>query len=430
MQPISHKTLRTLTRGVVVLVWSLTQLATAQPVLAQCAVQPGCQGCVSSAVGSGCSCCDSGWSCGLCDSDAIPCQPVVPESSGDPMAPIVTSPSLTDPTPAASAPNLAFSEQSAAFGGRRVSMPSTVGGYIDDAFIRTRVRFRYDNAANIAGVRDIDRAEYLYPHLATVGGRGPDIFGGSTALLTNLDMEEFRTYIEYAFTPNFSAFVDLPVRQVKAVGVNGPPFVDPGTGARQDVSGFGDLNAGVRLGLINCPDRKLTGQIRVYAPTGEAREGLGVGHSSLELGLLYQEQVTDSWTVFGEVQDWINLDPFVFGNAAGFNGTVPFTGEEATSNVLRYGVGTGYDLWRDCRCSDHRLMAVAEVVGWTTLDGFASDAQNVLDDVAGDTIINGKYGLRYNRGPHTLYVGYGHAWRGVGKRWYRDIVRIEFGRNF
>ena len=46
-------------------------------------------------------------------------------------------------------------------------------------------------------------------------------------------------------------------------------------------------------------------------------------------------------------------------------------------------------------------------------------------NAAGDTIVNGKVGVRTYFGEGSdLYIGYGHAL--TGDRWYKDIIRVEY----
>jgi hypothetical protein len=81
------------------------------------------------------------------------------------------------------------------------------------------------------------------------------------------------------------------------------------------------------------------------------------------------------------------------------------------------------------------LTGVFEVVGWTVLDGVVTSIDSTdpfFEDAEGDTIVNGKYGVRYSWmcGCHneSVYVGYGHNW--TDERWYSDILRIELTHYF
>jgi hypothetical protein len=235
--------------------------------------------------------------------------------------------------------------------------------------------------------------------------------------------------VELAFNPRFSAFVELPVRFNRVSEMPDAP-VDVGDPRR---GGLADMNAGFKYALLADPDCMLTFQLRVIAPTGNATHALGVGHAAIEPALLFQARPAHRWTVFGELRDWIGLggsvvtvaDPDFEELARGF------VGRRFTGNVLQYGLGAGYDLHRswDHNCQESRLTGVVEFVGWTLLDGLETDLEQMrIRDATGDTIVNGKYGLRYTRGVHSVYAGYGHAI--TDNVWYRDILRLEYRRTF
>ena len=131
----------------------------------------------------------------------------------------------------------------------------------------------------------------------------------------------------------------------------------------------------------------------------------------MEPGLLYFQRLSDRLTLEAELRDWI-----------------PVGGTDFSGNVLRYGVGFGYDIWQSC---NRRLTPVVELVGWTVLSGkeFSSIEGMQTFDAAGDTILNLKLGVRLSIGDHSsLYVGYGRAL--TGEVWYKDIVRAEYRLSF
>ena len=104
---------------------------------------------------------------------------------------------------------------------------------------------------------------------------------------------------------------------------------------------------------------------------------------------------------------------------------VPVGGTAFAGNIVRYGVGASYRF----PCTDSLWVApVAEVVGWTVLDGKegASPVAGVVavQDASGDTIINAKLGLRTGVGERgSLYVGYGRPL--TGEVWYKNTLRVE-----
>jgi hypothetical protein len=329
---------------------------------------------------------------------------------------------LTEPM-VTSLPTIAGAQAAARGSGR-------LPGYIDDAFIRSRVRVRYDD---MRGANEPTRAEFLYPTLGDFGGPGP-LGGGGGAIGSagEVDLQELATYVEVAFGPRFSVFGEFPIRWVEDVTFGSFAFPNgPFTDGVQE--GAGDFRAGVRYGLIACPEEALTVQVRAWAPTGEARRALGVGHSSIDVALLYTTRPSERTWLFGEIQDWQNLDGQELDPA-----TIDNPPQNTDSNVLRYGVGVGYDLWQSCGCRPQSLTALFEAVGWTVLEGVTTplnldDPNPVIEDAEGDTIINGKYGLRYSWTcwgcqTESVYVGYGHNW--TDERWYSDVFRVELTHFF
>ncbi|MBY0523724.1 MAG: hypothetical protein K2R98_10015 [Gemmataceae bacterium] len=267
--------------------------------------------------------------------------------------------------------------------GRAQSGAESSVGYIDSAIPRSQFRLRYDTSY---GNNRPDRAEFFWP-----GPSGPP-FGES-----NVDFQDVSTYLEWAASPRFSVFVELPVRFVN-------PDVNPNAG------GLSDLNAGFKWAMVAEEHRYFTLQLKAFAPTGNGGEGLGTNHATLEPGLLFNQRLTDRILLEGELRDWI-----------------PLGGSNFAGNVLRYGLGISYDIrpapvWR--------VSPVVEFVGWTTLSGMTT---NGLPDIpisaVGDTIFNVKGGVRVNCGEHSdFYVGYGRAL--TGDVWYKDTVRLEYRFSF
>jgi hypothetical protein len=260
-------------------------------------------------------------------------------------------------------------------------------GYIDGAVIGNQLRIRFDAAT---GINQPNRAEFLW-------GWPPPQGPGPSLDETNVDYQRLSFYFEQVFSEHWSWFVEAPVLFSQAE-------------VNSDADGFSDLQAGVKWNLVRQWDRLLTLQLRTYVPTGKAADGLGSGHVTLEPGLLYFSQPAADWTLEGELRAWIPVDatPLRHGN------------------ILRYGLGASYH-WGDLGCLQVR--PVVEFVGWTVLDGqsrFATGPGTFLvEDADGQTIVNGKYGLRLGTGQgRDLYIGYGHAL--TSNRWYRDIVRLEW----
>jgi hypothetical protein len=76
------------------------------------------------------------------------------------------------------------------------------------------------------------------------------------------------------------------------------------------------------------------------------------------------------------------------------------------------------------------ITPVAELVGWTVLDGKANVGRvfpepSIVEDASGDTILNAKLGVRFKLGDlGDIYTGYGRPL--TGDRWYENVFRFEF----
>jgi hypothetical protein len=306
----------------------------------------------------------------------------------------------------------------AALGGGALSVGNT--GYIDNAIPFTHFRLRFDAAY---GDNRPDRAEFFYPECGcNNGGHGP----GPNKPETKVDYQDISSYLEIALSNRFSGFVEVPVR-----------FLNPEV--NDNATGLGDMNAGAKFAVIATEDTYLTGQLRVYFPTGDASRGLGNSHTALEPGILAHQQM-DRLALDAEVRDWIPLNT---GNE--------FMGNQFAGNVIRYGIGVSYLALNSPR---FRVIPVVEFVGWTVLSGEETEVAspgaaqlllaNVMDmglanvrDASGDTIVNAKVGVRFGFGDlqetgflsgSDLYVGYGRAL--TGDVWYKDILRVEYRLRF
>jgi hypothetical protein len=290
--------------------------------------------------------------------------------------------------------------------GRGAGAGPTVGlnGYIENAAPVTMFRLRYDSAY---GNNRPDRAEYFYAKCGCFQGlpRNNPLFDprakGPPLPETNVDYQEVTPYFEYAFNPRLSAFVYIPVR-----------FINPQANA--NAAGLSDISFGTKYAFIYNPKRIVSFLLQAYAPSGIKSEGLGNGNWWLEPGLLWLEQMSPRWQLFGEFRDKQYLGR-----------TSDFTG-----NVMRYGLGTSYMVAYGQR---GYIAPVAEAVGWTVLDGKELTDLGPVS-AAGDTIVNAKIGVRIGFGGATpgtpyptrsdLYIGYGRAL--TGAVWYKDLLRVEY----
>ncbi|KAA1260443.1 hypothetical protein LF1_29830 [Rubripirellula obstinata] len=281
------------------------------------------------------------------------------------------------------------------------STSDTNVGYIDSAIPMTQVRVRFDSAFDNPTP---DRAEFFYR--ASTAATGVPLSPAETGV----DYQELWSYLELALSSEVSVFVDIPFR-----------FIDPELNPNR--SGLGDIQLGMKGVLWSQPNQILSAQLRTYLPTGDADRLLGTDHVSLEPALLYARRLSDRTIIESEFRVWVPI-----------NGTVVPEGDFAGS-ILRFGMGIGHDLYQTSDCcgqNPRRLTAVAEFVGWSILDGLATvpdtPTQAQIIDVSGDTIVNGKFGLRWTDSDRSIFAGYGRSL--TGDVWYNDIVRLEYAMRF
>jgi hypothetical protein len=299
----------------------------------------------------------------------------------------------------------------------RPLLSGSATGYVENAIIGSQIRLRLDFGF---GSNAPDRAEFFYAKCGCFRelGTDPDAPGPSPALdgrdpmttrfiETSLDFTDFYVDAEYAPHPRFSVFGQLPVRSIS-------PEVNA------DASGISDLRAGMKLGLVATAEDALTFQFRTYFPSGEARDGLGTDHSSLEFTLLYHRRMADRASFGAEIGAWHPVDG---SSALGATSA----DDDFAGDVLRWGLGLGYDVVSG---STVQFAPVVEVVGWRVLGGFVTgttDGTLSTGSVvsAEDTnIVNLKLGGRVTSGRNSFYVGYGFPLS--DDEWYDEIVRIEY----
>ena len=259
-------------------------------------------------------------------------------------------------------------------------------GYIDPAAPGNQVILRSDFGYDF---RFPSRAEFFYAK-ARPGGPGLPFPEQS------VDYQNLSLYAETLLGPRASVFVEGGVR-----------FLNPVVNS--NAAGFGDMNVGFKYAFLANECSLATFQFRTYVPSGDPHRGLGTSNVSLEPGLLGFTRLTDRLGLAGELRYW-----------------VPVGGTDFAGSVFRYGLGFRYDLWE---AGQVRVIPVAEVVGWTVLDGrqpiFPPTGVAASESAAGTSIVNVKIGGRVDLTDRAgIYVGYGRAI--TGERWYTDVLRLDF----
>jgi hypothetical protein len=292
-------------------------------------------------------------------------------------------------------------ESGAAVGGGTVGLQVPNAGYIDSAIPFTNFRLRYDSAY---GDNRPDRAEFFYAKCGCFRPVDPNA-PGPRLPETNVDYQDIRSYLEVAFADRFSVFAEVPVR-----------FLNPDQNA--NTAGLADMYAGFKAALLYDPRRVLSFQLRTWIPTGAASHGLGTNHVSLEPALLLYQKLSDRLLFEGQLADWI-----------------PIGGTDFSGNIIDYGMALSYFVVNN---ENFRVAPVAEVLGWTLLGGKElAFPENVVISSSGETIVNGKVGVRIGFGPATqpgyisgssIYIGYSRAL--TGDVWYKNMLRLEYRMRF
>ncbi|MFV2007670.1 MAG: hypothetical protein ACC667_09495 [Longimicrobiales bacterium] len=308
--------------------------------------------------------------------------------------------------------NAGFSQQARARRRRPRSGSSSNVGYVDNAIVGDMFTLRYDDAHEAVMP---DRAEFIYGKCGCfrVLGADPDAPGpagsGNTLIEPSLDFQDVVLDAEVALSDRFSVFAEVPFRSVKGEVL-------------MDGSGLSDIRAGFKFALVATEDRYLTFQLKAYFPTGDAGQGLGTDHTSIEPAILYHDGAAEPFKFEAELRLWIPT-----GGSSGA-GTGVTTQDNYYGSVLRYGIGLGYDLTPDASV---RLTPVVELVAWRVLGGIGTQSMDgtldsvVIADASGTNIANLKVGFRFGiRESDSIFAGYGKALTNAW--WYDDIIRIEY----
>lgn len=225
---------------------------------------------------------------------------------------------------------------------------------------------------------------------------------------STFNFQQLYFYGEYAVVPKISVFTQIPIRWLQAKGAQASPV------GFSSHAGFGDMNFGVKYAPWSSPTHSLTFRFLLNAPTGDARNGLGTNHVSIEPSLLYYQQLSSRMALEAEVGD---THPLSSSRANPVTSSYGFAGD-----VFYYGVGPSYQFVRD---EQFRLAGVLELVAWNVRSGQATTRGNTY----GVNIVNLKAGPRMAFGDHhSVYVGYGIAL--TSQTWYREIFRTEYRYSF
>ncbi len=302
----------------------------------------------------------------------------------------------------------------AAGGGGTIAVADNAG-YIDSAIIRSRFRMRYDDAFNL---NSPDRAEYFYAKCGCFGNPMNLGVPGFAKLYDQRALGPLRNQmsathpgLNYSGETRINYQVAATLLRIRGESVDVDVHRDAGAVRQFPVTDRPRPQPGQSLqylwmvghesGLQTPSSPNPIGSTRsssgsMFRPA--RLKGLGTEHPSLEPGFLIFQRLSDRLYFSGELLDWIPV------NATNFAG-----------NVLTYGAGLAYNI----ALTDHaRVAPVVEFVGWTVFNGYQLEPNgkfnpsnpasfvtgNVPEKVVsagGDTIVNGKFGLRFGLGNYN-----------------------------
>ena len=282
-------------------------------------------------------------------------------------------------------------------------------GYIEDPVVSSKIRVRFEMGLHNSVP---DRAEFFYAKCGCYRDLAPadpaydpDAKGPGPGIVSDLNFQQLYVLGEYAPNERFSAFAELPIRWLQPQS--------PGAFGNQ--TGISDLRAGVKFGLAATEEMSLTAQVKTFLSSGDALQGLGTGHASIEPGLLYHRNLSERAAIATQFSLWV---PF-----GGSNGVPRTVDGKFSGRVLSYGIGPSIDVYSTERM---RFAPVVELVGWHVLSGYQTTSPA---DASGTDIVNVKFGARATwANGASIYGGYGRAL--TDSDWYDDILRFEYRMSF
>jgi len=300
---------------------------------------------------------------------------------------------------------------------KRPKSEGSMVGYVDDAIPATQLRLRFD-----AGFDDPfpDRAEFFYAkcgcytHANGTSFFDPHAPGPGPGIATDLNFQQLYLFGEYAPVGRFSAFFELPFRWIQPQTF----FMPQALGTFGDHGGVSDVSLGLKFAVLDTERSTVSLQLKSYLPSGDASQGLGTGHSSVEPSLLLYHSLSPRWTLEGQFGGWVPIN--------GSRGVPTLDSSSFAGSILIYGLGVSPQVYHNTSVS---LNPVVELFGWHLLGGFQTQPGGVAAGIAapqsGTNIVNVKFGLRTTIHDHnSIYVGYGHAVTDAA--WYENLLRVEY----
>ena len=245
-------------------------------------------------------------------------------------------------------------------------------------------RFRWDYAEDLMRP---DRAEYFWAR-TTDPGKGP------RPAPFAIDYDELSHYVEVA-QGSFGASFEYRYRSLDADGAH--------------AAGFGDLTIGTKTLLFDTSLVQFAFQFLTHVPAGAARDGLGVGHVSLEPGAVLGFNLTPNSYLQAEFSQWI-----------------PLGGDKDHAGaIFRYNMAYNHVLARPI--PGIPIVGVIEMNGWRFQDGAYTDVTAIpqFQPASGESYLHGAAGVRMFLCDRAD-LGFSYSTPVTSDGWAETWVRSEF----
>jgi hypothetical protein len=264
--------------------------------------------------------------------------------------------------------------------------PANASLFTPSARTGTYTRLRWDNGQDVTTP---DRSEFFWAAIKTKGPAKPE---------TRVNYNELSLYAEVG-TSRFSFFVDTPYRSLDGA-VNG------GAGA------FGDISLGTKAMLLDSELLQYTFQFKTTLPSGNASDGTGTGHVSLEPSLIWTMKLFPELYWQSQLAYWIPI-----GATPGFSG-----------GVLEYNNSLNMVLCRPLK--DTAFMGTIETSGYTFTAGSFTDPTTGMK-------LSGNNTTYFGIGPgfrlaiaNKIDFGFGVEFAATQDHFAQQLYRTEFRWRF
>ena len=269
---------------------------------------------------------------------------------------------------------------------------------------RTITRFRYDNLENLLRP---DRNQYFVKQSPLGNSKNKYFRSPPSARL-----QEVYYYQEIAAAKG-SFFFETPYRQVNAL-------------YSPSQAGFGDIRFGTKSLIYDVEMLQVTFQFKTYTPSGNAMNGLGTGHFSLEPSLLAALKLTPSTYFQAQLGEWIPLGAVNAQNNA--SGSTP----NVAGGIFFWYLSLNQVLAHLTPSSP--LIGTFEMDGWSFQDGgYTNPYKLPIENRTTSTVIPSGGGVSYfNAGPglrlsicNKVDLGSAITWSSTTAHWAQPWFRFE-----